>query len=118
MSIKNNKSQKKAGKSWKFKLSVTIVILFCLILLVCGLILLYYMATVPDLEDLKPSPIAQTSKVYAIDGSLLTEFHATENREIIPFNKMSQNIKNAVIAVEDKRFYEHEGVDYKELLAH
>lgn len=116
MSIKNNKSQKKAGKSWKFKLSVTVVILFCLILLVCGLILLYYMATVPDLEDLKPSPIAQTSKVYAIDGSLLTEFHATENREIIPFNKMSQNIKNAVIAVEDKRFYEHEGVDYKRII--
>ena len=45
-------NHKKAGKSWKFKLSVTVVILFCLILLVCGLILLYYMATVPDLEDL------------------------------------------------------------------
>ena len=32
------------------------------------------MATVPDLEDLKPSPIAQTSKVYAIDGSLSVSY--------------------------------------------
>ncbi|MFC2145154.1 PBP1A family penicillin-binding protein, partial [Actinomycetota bacterium] len=34
------------------------------------------------------------------------------NREIIPFSAMSDNIKNAIVAIEDKRFYEHQGVDY------
>jgi membrane peptidoglycan carboxypeptidase len=78
-----------------------------------GLILvLYYLNSLPTLEELTPSPIAQTSKVYALDGSLVTEFHAGENREIISFYEMSQYIKDAIIAVEDKRFYEHQGVDY------
>jgi len=71
-----------------------------------------YINSLPTLEDLTPSPIAQTSKVYDIDGNLVTEFHAEENREIIDFNRMSQNIRDAVVAVEDKRFYEHQGVDY------
>ena len=74
------------------------------------------MRTIPTLEELTPSQIAETSKVYAIDGSLLTEFHAEENREIVPFNKMSENIKDAIISVEDKRYYEHQGVDYKRII--
>ena len=73
---------------------------------------IYYANSLPTLEELTPSPIAQTSKVYALDGSLITEFHAEENREIILFNEMSPYIKDAVISVEDKRFREHQGVDY------
>ncbi len=71
-----------------------------------------YAATLPSLEDLTPSEIAQTSKIYSIDGKLITEFHAGENREIIPFNQMSPFIRDAVVSVEDKRFYDHQGVDY------
>ena len=56
-----------------------------------GLFLIFnYVNSLPRLEELTPSPIAQTSKVYALDGSLLTEFHAGENREIIKFSKMSR----------------------------
>ena len=77
-----------------------------------AVLLIYYLNSLPTLEELTPSPIAQTSKVYALDGSLVTEFHAEENREIISFHEMSQYIKDAIIAVEDKRFYEHQGVDY------
>jgi len=82
-------------------------------LIVIGLaVAYYYINTLPALEELTPSPIAQTSKVYAIDGTLITEFHAEENREIISFNDMSPYIKDAIVAVEDKRFFEHQGVDY------
>ncbi len=83
-----------------------------LVLATGGILVLYYLNSLPTLEELTPSPIAQTSKVYALDGSLVTEFHSEENREIIPFHEMSQYIKDAVVAVEDKRFYEHQGVDY------
>jgi penicillin-binding protein 1A len=68
--------------------------------------------SVPSLDELNPSDSAETSKVYALDGTLITEFHAEENREIVPFEKMSNYIKDAVLAVEDKRFYDHQGVDY------
>src|SRR5665647_851215 len=68
--------------------------------------------SVPSLDELNPSDSAETSKVYALDGTLITEFHAEENREIVPFEKMSNYIKDAILAVEDKRFYDHQGVDY------
>jgi len=95
---------------------IAFVSVVCFVLLSVGLIAVYYYIAVPKLENMTPSPVAETSKVYAIDGSLLTEFHATENREIIAFDKMSENIKNAVVAIEDKRFYTHQGVDYKRIL--
>ena len=114
--MKRNNEITKQKKGCGFKIFVTFIILFCFAAVIFGAVALYYIATVPDLEDLNPTPVAETSKVYAIDGSLLTEFHATENREIIPFSKMSENIKNAVIAVEDKRFYSHEGVDYRRII--
>ena len=99
-----------------FAVLITFLICLALILFVGIIGGLLYMRTIPTLEELTPSQIAETSKVYAIDGSLLTEFHAEENREIVPFNKMSKNIKDAIISVEDKRYYEHQGVDYKRII--
>ena len=112
MNNKQNKQnkQKKSNKFLNF-LKVALIIIVSIFVLV-SLVLLIYINTLPSLEELTPTPVAQTSKVYAIDGTLIAEFHAEENREIVPFNKMSQYIKDAVIAVEDKRFYEHQGVDY------
>ncbi|MHB1348172.1 MAG: PBP1A family penicillin-binding protein, partial [Candidatus Humimicrobiaceae bacterium] len=105
----------RSKKGCFFGFMIAFIIIAFLLILTVGLVALYYYNTVPKLEDLTPSAIAETSMVYAIDGSLLTEFHSTENRVIIPFDKMSDNIKNAVVSVEDKRFYTHQGVDYKRI---
>ena len=94
----------------------TISALLVLTIATGAILILYYINSLPTLEELTPSPVAQTSKVYALDGSLITEFHAEENREIISFHEMSQYIKNAIVAVEDKRFYEHQGVDYVRII--
>ncbi|GAI18261.1 unnamed protein product, partial [marine sediment metagenome] len=95
-------------KSFLIFISISIVV----IIGSGAIIALVYANSLPTLEELDPSPIAQTSKVYDLDGRLITEFHAEENREIVPFSAISDNIKNAIIAIEDKRFYEHQGVDY------
>ena len=108
--------KRKSKRGVVFGFLIAFVLIVCFALLSAALIAVYYYITVPKLENMTPSPVAETSKVYAIDGSLLTEFHATENREIIAFDKMSKNIKNAVVAIEDKRFYTHQGVDYKRIL--
>ncbi len=103
--------RKKLGGCLKIFLIAAAV--FISIILVSSIaVVFYYLNTLPTLEELTPSPIAQTSKVYAIDGTLITEFHAEENREIISFNDMSPYIRDAIVAVEDKRFFEHQGVDY------
>jgi len=107
-----NTGNEKKGRGCLITFAVTLLI--CLIIIIfTGLVTaIIYLQTIPSIEDLTPSPIAETSKVYALDGSLLTEFHAEENREIISFNQMSQHIKDAIVSVEDKRFYDHTGVDY------
>ena len=110
--MKPKKSKK--GCLTAFFLTAAIVVVFIILAGLAGGFI--YLRTIPGLEDLTPSEIAETSKVYALDGSLITEFHAEENREIIPFSKMSENIKNAIVAVEDKRFYEHTGVDYRRII--
>lgn len=54
---------------------------------------------------------AQTTHVMAADGSLITTFHAGEDRELVPLDAIPQVLIDAVIAVEDERFWQHSGVD-------
>ena len=110
-----NSKRKKLSGCLKFFI-ITSVTVISFVTLTGIVFVLYYINTLPTLEELNPSPIAQTSKVYALDGSLITEFHAEENREIISFNEMSTYIKDAIVAVEDKRFYVHQGVDYRRII--
>jgi len=73
---------------------------------------------IPDLGTaLANAPaLAQTSYLYADDHSLIAAFHAEQDRTIVPLKKIPVSVRDAVIAVEDKRFYEHQGVDVQALL--
>jgi membrane peptidoglycan carboxypeptidase len=61
-------------------------------------------------SDLTVKPPGQVTKVLAADGSQIATLFA-ENRTEVPLDQMSPNIKNAIVAIEDYRFYEHGGVD-------
>ena len=65
----------------------------------------------PELDDYKALPLAQTSFLYASDGSLITELHATEDRVVLRKGDMPAYLRDAVVAIEDRRFYYHHGVD-------
>lgn len=52
-----------------------------------------------------------TSTVYLADGKILTEFHADQSKTIVPLEDISGHFINTVIAIEDERFYKHNGVD-------
>jgi penicillin-binding protein 1A len=66
-----------------------------------------------DLASLRPVEIGQNSFVYAADGSLLGSIPAERNREPVPLWRMTKWLPSATIAIEDRRFYEHGGVDYE-----
>ncbi len=65
-----------------------------------------------DLNALKPVEIGQNSFVYADDGSLLGTIPAERNREPVSTAAMSPWLSKATVAIEDRRFYEHGGIDY------
>jgi penicillin-binding protein 1A len=66
-----------------------------------------------DLSTLKPVSIGQNSFVYAADGSLLGAIPAERNRQPVTLDGMSNWVPQATVAVEDRRFYEHGGLDYE-----
>ncbi|MBN1527652.1 MAG: transglycosylase domain-containing protein [Thermoleophilaceae bacterium] len=76
----------------------------------------------PALENRAEYAAARNSVLYAGEGCKESDTDAcdeiarltgNQNRILLGPNEISSNIKNAVIAIEDKRFYEHEGVDYQ-----
>ena len=56
-------------------------------------------------------PPQLTSRVVAADGTLLAELHAEQDRELVGLDRIAPVLRDAVIAVEDARFYSHGGVD-------
>src|SRR5437764_2470640 len=54
--------------------------------------------------------------VYAADGTLLGSIPAEKNRQPVPLSRMSPWLSKATVAIEDRRFYKHGGVDYKGIL--
>jgi penicillin-binding protein 1A len=66
-----------------------------------------------DLASLKPVAIGQNSFVYAADGSFLGAIPAENNRQPFALAEMSPWLAKATVAIEDRRFYEHGGVDYE-----
>lgn len=62
---------------------------------------------------LNVKPPAQTSYVYASDGTTLLTMFYEEHRKYVPLSQMSPYIQQAIVASEDTRFYEHNGVDPK-----
>lgn len=55
-------------------------------------------------------PLSQKSTIYAADGTVLATFYS-ENRIVVPLTAIAPIMQKAVVATEDRRFYEHGGVD-------
>ena len=83
-----------------------------------GLALLGAGCRLPTLkqEEARARALPQTSFVYAADGSLITSFHSEQNRVSVGYPDIPWTVRQAVIAIEDRRFYLHRGVDLKALL--
>jgi penicillin-binding protein 1A len=59
---------------------------------------------------------AQSSTLLAADGTVLTTFHAEENRRVVPLEEIPTRLRDAVISIEDERFYRHNGVDVRAIM--
>ena len=70
----------------------------------------------PNLEDQSLGKNSETSKVFAADGTLLANLYFEQNRIIIPLSDIPESVQHATVAIEDRRFYKHQGVDIEEIL--
>lgn len=66
-----------------------------------------------DLPDIQPS---YTTHIYDIKGNEIAVVHAEEDREPATIDKVPNHLKNAFLAVEDARFYQHIGIDVRGIM--
>ena len=72
-----------------------------------------HLGDVPPLSKTLPTP-PQTSVIYAADGkTVLAKLVLDEDRRVVPLKDIPRKVRNAVVAIEDDRFYEHEGIDLR-----
>ncbi len=67
----------------------------------------------PALEDREQYRIAKASIMYDREGREITRLRNNENRILVTTNGISPTMKQAVVAIEDRRFYTHRGVDFR-----
>ncbi|MEP7765743.1 transglycosylase domain-containing protein [Sanguibacter sp. 25GB23B1] len=78
--------------------------------LVAGLVIAAYASIdVPDGPD--DFALAESSKVYYSDGVTEMATYADQNREIVTSDQIPEHVKQAVVAAEDRSFYENSGID-------
>jgi penicillin-binding protein 1A len=68
-------------------------------------------AGTPDIGEVEPTKVGETSSVYAADGSRLGFVQSDIIRTPVKPKKIPDVMREAVIAIEDERFYEHNGID-------
>ncbi len=75
----------------------------------------YLVPDLPDTERLQEVRFAVPLRVFSAEGELIAEF-GEKRRKPVRFEEIPANLKNAFLAAEDDRFFEHPGVDYQGLL--
>ena len=80
-----------------------------------GLIYLIFSKDLPKIETITEIKLTNPMRIYAEDNQLIGLF-GTEKRQIVNFEDIPENLKNAIIAAEDGDFFDHSGVEITSLL--
>jgi penicillin-binding protein 1A len=75
----------------------------------------YLSRDLPSLDALQTIEPSVKTIIFAANGDTLREFY-TENRTIVPLSRIPVHLQEAVVSVEDRRFYNHYGIDLRRLL--
>ena len=86
-------------------------------MLLCVVVLAGYIFAIikstPELDVNAVLSLSEPSALYDDEGNFIDKIPTEQIREIIDFEEMPQHLKDAYVAIEDERFYEHNGVDFK-----
>lgn len=100
---------KKARRLFRILLVLALLCTVCIGIAYISIFLYAKIAGPPTLT------VPQTAIFYSSNGKVLDELHNGQKRYWVPLESVSDNIKEATLAVEDKRFYDHNGFDIKRI---
>ena len=109
------KRRSKANKNKNRNILKSVALVTLILVLVVGFfaagVLKSIIDNAPPLDLAKIEDQSQTTFIYDQDGNLITEYFGLENRVWATLDEIPDMLENAFIAIEDKRFYKHNGVD-------
>ena len=88
---------------------------FLSLFMVVGVAMVMAYPQLPDISDLAEYRPKLPLRIYTADGVLMGEF-GEERRNLTPIRQIPQVMKDAVLSIEDSRFYQHGGLDYLGLI--
>ncbi len=128
MTTQKRRRRRSHSLSWKKKLLLAAAICGGLIVVAGGVAASWAIKvydSAPPLSSLKPVQKGRSSAIYAANGSLIGFIPSSNIRQPVSSRALPQVLKNATVAIEDKNFYHHGGIDpagiaraaWKDLLA-
>ncbi|MFH2033414.1 MAG: penicillin-binding protein 1A, partial [Candidatus Margulisiibacteriota bacterium] len=97
------------GNSNKIK---GLIIAFLIVIAVISGLVVQIIVQLPNVEEISNYNPSESTVLYASDNNVLARLHKEENRRVVPLSKISPILQQAVVAIEDERFYKHAGVDF------
>jgi penicillin-binding protein 1A len=120
MTYRQRKSRRRRGRGGGSRIvalsvGVLVTILAIVVMSATGYVIAIA-ATAPALSELKAADKGESSLIIAADGSRLGYVQSDQIRTPVSWEEMPRVARQAVVAIEDERFYEHEGVDYSAII--
>lgn len=101
----------KARPKWRKYLRWGILGFFGMVLLVSTVTVIYVANNLPPMNDIENPHLDISTQIYSADGKKLGSLHDGHDRDYMPMDSMSHWVKDALLATEDVRFYNHSGID-------
>lgn len=126
MAKKKKRKRKKQHRFFWFMIKLQI---FLMILVLGGLCYYYFGGYAQQVQQLKAEAVelvaksnkntfipARTSTLYDTNGNLISETTTEKKADYVKYEDIPSNFVNAMVSIEDKKFYSHSGVDYKAIV--
>ncbi len=101
---------------WAKRLGLASLILFFALGIGTGFALIVVNQQLPDVRQLENYTLPQATEIYSSSGRLLTRMSSEGRYDPVPITELPQYLQDAVISAEDRRFWQHEGVDFLGLM--
>ena len=97
---------------WKVLLNTFLFLLACFIV---GIIYLFVLSKdLPSIEELQRFNPEQISKIISADGKVIKELFI-HKRDVVKISQIPQSLRHGLLAMEDRKFFEHSGISFQSL---